>query len=154
MCPVRSTEMVRVKPHARRRRAGLARRGPRARGRRLAFRARRAGRLLALRRVEGGRRAARGRRSRSIGRLGGVVRAAMAGLPARAIPRRALFRIRVLARLPAADDTSLGLPRIDAWGCFEFSAFVLRDHSSPLPLDSDSPHPLDRADRLARPPRP
>lgn len=50
--------------------------------------------------------------------------------------------------------SSLGLPRIDTWARFEFTALVLRDRSSLLAPDSDSPHPLDRADRLARPPRP
>jgi hypothetical protein len=50
--------------------------------------------------------------------------------------------------------SSLGLSRIDTWARFEFPASVLRDHSSLLTPDSDSPHPLDRADRLARPPRP
>jgi hypothetical protein len=77
------------------------------------------------------------------------------------------WRISPLERSPARSCSGFGcsrdskppmtaspaLPRIDAWGRFDLSAFVLRTHSSPLPLDSDSPRPLDRADRLARPPR-
>jgi hypothetical protein len=46
------------------------------------------------------------------------------------------------------------VPRIDAWGCFDLSAFALRTDSAPLPIDGASPHSLDRADRLTRPPRP
>jgi hypothetical protein len=46
------------------------------------------------------------------------------------------------------------VPRIDAWGFLDLSGFALQTHSSPLSLDGDSPHSLDRADRLARPPRP
>jgi hypothetical protein len=45
-------------------------------------------------------------------------------------------------------------PRIDAWGYLDLSGFALQIPSSPLSPDAASPYSLDRADRLARPPRP
>lgn len=78
------------------------------------------------------------------------------------------WRISPLDRVPARPCSGFGcsrdsrppmtttpaLPRIDAWGRLELAALVLREPSSPLPPDGDSPRPLDRVDRLARPPRP
>ena len=46
------------------------------------------------------------------------------------------------------------VPRIDAWGYLDLSGFAPHIHSSPLALDGASPYSWDRADRLARPPRP
>ncbi len=46
------------------------------------------------------------------------------------------------------------VPRIDACGGLDLSGFASRAPSSPFPLDEASPRSLDRADRLARPPRP
>src|SRR5262249_37635949 len=55
--------------------------------------------------------------------------------------------------VPAPLTAPRTLPRIDAWGCFQLSWAALGTHSSPFPPDDDSPRPLDRAERLARPPR-
>jgi hypothetical protein len=46
------------------------------------------------------------------------------------------------------------VPRIDVLGGLDLSVFALRTPSSPLPSDGPTPHSLDRADRLTRPPRP
>ena len=46
------------------------------------------------------------------------------------------------------------VPRIDACGGLGLLGFALRTDSSPFPFAEASPHSLDRADRLARPPRP
>jgi hypothetical protein len=43
--------------------------------------------------------------------------------------------------------------RIDAWGCLQICAFALQIDSSPWVIEEVPPPPLDRADRLARPPR-
>ena len=45
------------------------------------------------------------------------------------------------------------VPRIDAWGYFDLSAFALQTDSSPFLFEDDRPPSSDRAERLARPPR-
>lgn len=45
------------------------------------------------------------------------------------------------------------LPRIDAWNRFGPCALAPRASSSPFPFDDWPAHSMDRAERLARPPR-
>jgi hypothetical protein len=155
MCPARSTLMVRMKPHPRRRRApgwlvaGLV--------------------LACVAWLPSP--AARAGCSHDVTTRADAARSGAIGLD-RLAASGALsggsWRISPPGRSPAGPCSGFGCsrdsrppmaaspasPRIDAWGRFDLAAFVLRDHSSPLAPDSDSPRSLDRADRLARPPRP
>jgi len=45
------------------------------------------------------------------------------------------------------------LPRVDAWSRFVPAALAPRTASSPFPFDAGPAYSMDRADRLARPPR-
>jgi len=45
------------------------------------------------------------------------------------------------------------LPRIDVWGCLAVIPLPMRPNSSEFHLEDDSPHSVDRVERLPRPPR-
>ncbi len=45
------------------------------------------------------------------------------------------------------------LPRVDAWNRFDFGALAPRASSSPFPFEDGPAYSMDRAERLARPPR-
>ncbi len=53
--------------------------------------------------------------------------------------------------LPLA--TPQALPRVDAWSRFDLGALAPRANSSPFPCEEGPAHSMDRAERLARPPR-
>jgi hypothetical protein len=48
----------------------------------------------------------------------------------------------------------MAVPRIEAWSCVGPIAVTVPTGSARVPLDDESLHSRDRADRLARPPRP
>ncbi len=56
-----------------------------------------------------------------------------------------------MPRTPLAAPEAL--PRVDAWNRFDLGALAPRANSSPFPFDDGPAHSMDRAERLARPPR-